>query len=94
MRRQMNKLLVIVSGIVVSALLALMSFWRGCIYSPNTRFSAVLFGVPALALYLTAVVIILRLKKRIAGGQHRCHRAETVGPSRGRKTLKCPPGQK
>jgi hypothetical protein len=61
--RQMNKLLVTISGMIIFAVLALIPLWKACIYSPGARFSAVIYGLPALGLYLAAVVVIVRLKK-------------------------------
>jgi hypothetical protein len=61
--RQMNKLLAIISGMAVFALLTLVPLWRGCIYSPNAKFSAVIYALPALGFYFAAIVVITRLKK-------------------------------
>ena len=63
MLTQMNKLLVTISGMIIFAILALIPLWKACIYSPGAGFSAVIYGLPALGLYLAAVVVIVRLKK-------------------------------
>ena len=65
MPRQMNKLLAATSGMLIFAVLSLVPLWRASVHSPNARFSAVLYGAPALGLYFATLVLILRLKKRI-----------------------------
>ena len=46
MRREMNKLMAAVSGIAIFAFLTVLPLWRGCIYSPNAKFSAVIYSLP------------------------------------------------
>jgi hypothetical protein len=65
-RREMNKLLTAVSGIAIFAFLTVLPLWRGCLYSPNAKFSAVIYSLPGLGLYVATVVVIARLKKRLA----------------------------
>ena len=66
-RRQMNKLLVTISSMAFFSFLALLPLWRSCLYSPNAKFSAVLYALPALVLYILTVVVLLRLKKKLDG---------------------------
>ena len=66
MVRQMNKLLAAISGMVIFAVLSLIPLWKASIYAPNARFSAILYGAPALGMYLATIVLISRLKKRLA----------------------------
>jgi hypothetical protein len=65
MLKQMNKLLAATSGMIIFAVLSLVPLWRASVYSPNARLSAIVYGAPALGLYLATLVLISRLKKRL-----------------------------
>lgn len=69
MRREMNKLMAAVSGIAIFAFLTVLPLWRGCIYSPNAKFSAVIYSLPGLGLYVATIVVIARIRKRLEGSE-------------------------
>ena len=66
-RSPIGKLIAGISGMAIFELGASIALWRASVCIPNLRFSALLFGVPCLGLYVAMMVNLVRLRKKLIG---------------------------
>jgi hypothetical protein len=67
------------AGMATFGVLSSISLWRLGWIAPNSRFSAVLFGVPLLAFYTATVTMVLRLRRKMKHGLQ--SPSKTIGSS-------------
>jgi hypothetical protein len=62
---EIGKLLAVISGMAVFALLGAAELWRAGVFLPDYKIYALATGAACIALYLGAVVGLVRVKRKV-----------------------------